>query len=180
LIGIVLIPFGLPVYSYHHYLNSVFQRSPKEIKNGKQVLPIQEYYAKEKWKTAMQQLQLVYEGLPDKEKKTCLIWGKHYSQAGAVELFKNDYKLPHAFCYHGSFYNWAPMGQMPETVIAFCYNDAGNNFFDPFFEEVTPVRKIYSRYASSEGWVVQTIYVCKKPKQDFNKMKELFKNRIFE
>jgi len=180
LIGAVLIPFGMPVYSFHHYLNSVYKYSPKEIKNGKEVLPIQEYYAKEKWKETLTQLQLVYNSLSADEKRNCLIWGKHYSQAGAVELFRNDYGLPHAFSYHGSFYSWAPTGKMPETVIAFSYNDAGDNFFTPFFEEVTPVRKIYSDYASSEGWVVQTIYVCKKPKQDFDKMKEFFKKRIFE
>jgi hypothetical protein len=56
----------------------------------------------------------------------------------------------------------------------------GDTFFNPFFEEVIPVRKIYSDYASSEGWVAQTIYICKKPKQSFDRMKELFKERIFE
>ncbi len=180
LISAVLIPFGMPVFSYHHYLNSVYKYSPKEIKNGKEVLPIQEYYAKEKWKETLTQLQFIYDSLPADEKNSCLIWGKHYSQAGAVELFRNDYGLPHAFSYHGSFYTWAPTGKMPETVIAFCYNDAGDNFFNPFFENVIPVRKIYSEYASVEGWVVQTIYICKKPKQSFDKMKELFKKRIFE
>lgn len=180
LVSAVLIPFGMPVYSYRHYLNSVYKYSPKEIKNGKEVLPIQEYYAKEKWKITLTQLQLIYDSLPVDEKNSCLIWGKHYSQAGAVELYRNNYELPHAFSYHGSFYAWAPGGKMPETVIAICYNDAGDNFFNPFFEEVIPVRNIYSDYASSEGWVLQTIYVCKKPKQSFDKMKELFKKRIFE
>jgi Dolichyl-phosphate-mannose-protein mannosyltransferase len=182
LIGAALIPFGMPVYSFPHYLNSVFKYSPKEKKNGKDVLPnnFQEYIAKEKWKTMMQQLQSVYDSLPENEKKNCLIWGRHYSQAGAVELFKDEYGLPNAFSYHGSFYSWAPMGKMPETVIAFCYNDAGDDYFNPFFEDVAPVRKIYSDYASIEGWVVQTIFICRKPKQSFDKMKELFKKRIFE
>jgi hypothetical protein len=180
LISAVLIPFGMPVYSYRHYLHSVYKYYPKEIKNGKEVLPIQEYYAKEKWKETLTQLQLIYNGLPINEKNSCLIWGKHYSQAGTVELFRNDYGLPHAFSYHGSFYIWSPTGKMPEKVIAFCYNDAGDNFFNPFFEEVIPVRKISNDYASSEGWVVQTIYVCKKLKQSFDKMKELFKTKIFE
>lgn len=179
-ISAILIPFGMPVYSFHHYLDSVYKYSPKEIKNGKPVLPIQEYTAKERWKTTMQELKAVYDSLPADEKKNCLIWGKHYSQAGAVELFRNSYGFPHAFSYHGSFYSWAPTGKMPETVIAYCYNDAGNDFFNPFFEEVIPVRKIYSDYASSEGWVVQTIYICKRPKQNFDKMKELFRERIFE
>lgn len=180
LAGAVLIPFGMPVYSFSHYLTSVYKYYPEELKNGKRVFPIQEYYATEKWEVTMQQLRSVYNSLPEKEKKDCLIWGKHYSQVGAVKLFKTQYGLPDAFSYHGSFYSWAPLGQMPETVIAICYNDAGNDFFNPYFSDVTPARKIYSKYASSEGWVVQTIYVCKKPRQDFNMMKELFKKRIFE
>src|ERR1700722_7603188 len=180
LLGATLIPFGMPVFSFPRYLDSVFKYSPKEIKNGKDVLPIQEYTAKERWKLVMEQLQSVYDSLPENEKKDCLIWGKHYSQAGAVELFKDEYRLPNAFSYHGSFYIWAHTDKMPETVIAFCYNDAGKDFFYPFFEEVTPVRKIYSDYASSEGWVMQTIFICHKPKQSFDKMKELFKKRIFE
>lgn len=180
LIGASLIPLGLPVYSFQHYLTIVHKYIPKKIKNGKEVLLLQQYSDKEKWKKTMQELKSVYDSLPADEKKNCLIWGKHYSQAGAVELFRNNYGLPPAFSYHGSFYGWAPTGKMPETVIAFCYNDAGDDFFNPFFEEVTPVRKIYSDYASSEGWVVQTIYICKKPKQNFGRMKELFKKRIFE
>lgn len=180
LIGAVLIPFGMPVYSFHHYLNSVYKYSPKEIKNGKEVLPIQEYDAKKKWKETLTQLKIIYDSLPADEKNNCLIWGKHYSQAGAVELFRKEYGLPHAFSYHGSFYSWAPSGNMPGTVIAFCYNDAGDHFFNSYFKEVIPIRKIYSDYASSEGWVVQTIFVCKKPKQSFDTMKEVFKKRIFE
>ncbi len=180
LISAVLIPFGMAVYSYHHYLNSIYKYYPKKIKNGKEVLPIEEYNTKEKWKETLTQLKFVYDSLPADEKKDCLVWGKHYSQAGAVELFRNEYGLPHAFSYHGSIYTWAPAGKMPETVIAFSYNDTPGDFFNPFFEEVIPVRKIYSDYASSEGWVVQTIYVCKKPKQRFDTMKELFKQRIFE
>jgi hypothetical protein len=161
-------------------LNSIYKYSPKEIKNGKQVLQLEEYYSTEKWKTTMHELKLIYDSLPADEKKNCLIWGKHYSQAGAVELFKNDYGLPDAFSYHGSFYSWAPTGEMPKTVIAFCHNDGGDHSFDPFFEEVIPVRRIYSDYASIEGWIFQTFYICKKPKQSFDKMKELFKKRIFE
>ena len=57
LISAVLIPFGMAVYSYHHYLNSAFKYTPKEIKNGKVFLPIQEYYAKEKWPETLTQLR---------------------------------------------------------------------------------------------------------------------------
>ena len=180
LLGTVLIPFGLPIYSYAHYMDRIHKYFPKNVKNGKEVLPMQEYITKQKWETSMHELHSVYDSLPPNEKTSCLIWGKHYSQAGAVELMKSTFGLPNAFCYHGSFYSWAPLGRMPQTVIAICYNDTIDDFFYPFFEEVVPVRKLYSPYASSEGWVLQTIYICKKPKQDFNKMKDLFKSRIFE
>ncbi|WP_312524539.1 hypothetical protein [Sphingobacterium multivorum] len=130
----------------------------------------------QKWETGMHELRSVYDSLPPNEKASCLIWGKHYSQEGAVELMKSTYGLPNAFCYHGSFYNWAPTGRMPQTAIAICYNDTSDDFFCPFFEKVVPVRKLYSPYASSEDWVLLTIYRCKKPKQDFNKMKDLFKS----
>src|SRR3984957_4335295 len=119
LIGAVLIPFGMPVYSFPHYLDSVFKYSPKEKKNGKDVLPIQEYTAKERWKTMMQQLKSVYDSLPEDEKKNCLIWGKHYSQAGAVELFKDQYGLPNAFSYHGSFILGRLRVKCPKRLLLF-------------------------------------------------------------
>jgi len=137
-----------------------------------------EYYTPEKWKETMRQLKSVYDSLPANEKQNCLIWGKHYGQAGAVNLFGSDYNLPKAFSYHGSFYNWAPNGQMPETIIALSYQVG--DFFNPYFEEVIQVRTIYNPYSDNEEELYQKIYICKKPKQGFDKMKELFKKRIFE
>ncbi len=180
LLGTMLIPFGLPIYSYAHYVDIIHKYLPKNVKNGKEILPMQEYITKQKWESTMQELQSVYDSLPANEQSNCLIWGKHYSQAGAIELMKSTYRLPNAFCYHGSFYSWAPFGQMPKTVIAICYNDTSEKFFYPFFEEIIPVKKLYSPYASNEGWVLKTIYICKKPKQNFDKMKDLFATRIFE
>ncbi len=70
------------------------------------------------------------------------------------------------FLITGALYTWAPTGKMPETVIAFCHNDAGDNFLNSFFEEVLPVRKIYSNYASIEGWVVQSNLRLQKTKAE--------------
>lgn len=178
LIGSVLIPFGMPVYTLDRYLAKVYPFEKKNIEGGKYGVKYEEYYTKEKWQTAMQELKSVYDSLPDIERKDCLIWGKHYSQAGAVNLFRDRYNLPKSFSYHGSFYSWAPLGQMPETVIALRYK--AGDFFHPFFNEVTIVRKMYNPYSEKDERQYQYIYICKKPKQDFNKMKDLFKRRIFE
>lgn len=135
LLGTMLIPFGLPIYSYAHYVDIIHKYLPKNVKSGKEILPMQEYITKQKWESTMQELQSVYDSLPANEQSNCLIWGKHYSQAGAIELMKSTYRLPNAFCYNGSFYSWAPFGQMPKTVVAICYNDTSEKFFILFLKK---------------------------------------------
>jgi len=178
ILGSALIPFGMPVYSFNDYFKFVYKYEKKDIKGGKYAVKYDEYYTPEKWKETMRQLKSVYDSLPANEKQNCLIWGKHYGQAGAVNLFGSDYNLPKAFSYHGSFYTWAPNGQMPETIIALSYQVG--DFFNPYFEEVIQVRTIYNPYSYNEEELYQKIYICKKAKQGFDKMKELFKKRIFE
>jgi hypothetical protein len=177
--GVILIPFGMPVYSFDDYLKYVYKFEKKDIEGGKYGIKYDEYYTKEKWKETMQLLKTVHDSLPIKEKEKTLIWGKHYGQAGAVNLIGREYNLPKAFSYHGSFYRWAPRGEeMPRTIIALSYRVG--DFFLPYFEEVTLVREIYNPYSENEEELYQRIYICKNPKQNFDQMKELFKHRIFE
>jgi hypothetical protein len=177
-VGVILIPFGMPVYSFKDYLRYVYEFEKKDIEGGKYGVKYDEYYTKEKWTKTMQLLKTAYESLPDNEKGNTLIWGKHYGQAGAVNVIGKDYNLPKAFSYHGSFYTWAPKGEMPNTIIALSYRVG--DFFMPYFDEVTLVEEIYNPYADNEEELYQRIYICKKPKQNFDKMKDLFKHRIFE
>ncbi|WP_338358879.1 ArnT family glycosyltransferase [Yeosuana marina] len=178
LLGAVLIPFGMPVYSFNRYLEKVYPHEEKEIQGGEYGVKYDEYYTQEKWATTIKELKSVYDSLPNNEKQDCLIWGKHYGQAGAVNLFGTPYQLPKAFSYHGSFYSWAPKGQMPDVVIALSYRVG--TFFNAYFEDVTLVKTIYNPYADNEEELYQRIYICKKPRQSFNKLKELFRTRIFE
>ncbi len=177
-LGSILIPFGMPVYSFGKMLNSIQKYEPQKVEGGKYAVRYDEYYSKEKWKTTMTELQKVYVSLPEDEKQDCMIWGKHYGQAGAVNLLGKAYNLPNAFSYHGSFYSWTPNGEMPPTVIALSYQVG--DFFNPYFGEVTLVKSIYNPYADNEEELYQRIYICRKPKQHFGKMKALFKHRIFE
>lgn len=177
-LGSVLIPFGMPVYTFNHYLESIYKFEKKDVDGGKFAVKYDEYYTSEKWKKTMAELKQVFDSLPANEKKDCKIWGKHYGQAGAINLFGAEFGLPKAFSYHGSFYSWAPNGKMPNTVIALSYRVG--DFFDPYFGKVTLIKTIYNPYADNEEELYQKIYVCTVPKQDFEKMKELFKYRIFE
>lgn len=182
LTGVVMIPFGMPVFPLESYLKYDYPYESREIvPGGKFNVRFEERYSKEKWAVTLKELKTVYDSLPYSEKNNIIIWGKHYGQAGAVNIFKEQYELPKAFSLHGSFYTWAPNGEMPNTIIAIRYGDArGANFFEPYFEEVIPAKIIYNPYADKEERIWQTVFICKKPKQTFNELKIHFKERIYE
>lgn len=178
--GVLIVPFSLPLTSLDRYLKNEYPYDKKEIEGGKYAVK-EERYAKEKWQETLTALKSVYDNLPERERKDCLIWGKHYGQAGAIALFKDKYKLPATFSLQGSFYSWLPQGKMPHTVIAIRYSKAnGSDFFEPYFEVVNAVKTIYNPYADEKEQVWQTIFICQKPKQDFGNLKILFANSIFE
>ncbi len=177
-LGAILIPFGMPVYGFSHYIDTIYPFEKKEIKGGKYGIEYDEYYTQEKWKTTLKELESTYNSLSEKETENSMIWAKNYAQAGAVNILGKPYNLPKAFSYHGSFYNWAPTGEMPNTIIALSYQVG--DFFLPYFEEVELVKSIYNPYANTEEELYQRIYICKTPKQNFSELKKLFKTRIFE
>jgi hypothetical protein len=178
-IGVVLIPFGMPVFPLESYLKHDYPYENRDVVKGSQFnVRFDERYSKEKWAITLQGLKNVYDSLPNPEKHNTIIWGKHYAQAGAVNLFNERYDLPKAFSLHGSFYNWVPEGKMPETTICLGYNVG--SFFNEYFDEVIKVRTIYNPYSENEEELHQHIYICKKPKQTFGELKNLFRNRVFE
>ncbi|MCL1666571.1 glycosyltransferase family 39 protein [Elizabethkingia ursingii] len=178
--GVLLLPFSLPITSLDSYLKNEYQYEKKNIDGGKYAVK-EERYSKSKWAETLTELKSVYDNLPENERKDCLIWGKHYGQAGAVALFGDKYDLPKTFSLHGSFYLWLPNGNIPNTIIAIRYSDEkGSDFFEPYFEEVKAVKSIYNPYADEEEQVWQTIFICQNPKQDFDTLKRLFVDRIFE
>lgn len=175
--GVIMIPFGLAILPVKPFIE--FAAIEKE--GNVTPVPYIEYYSQSKWDKTLSALKVVYDSIPAEEQKTSLIWGKHYSQAGAVKLFQDKYDLPDAFSYHGSFYLWAPdEGKLPKTIIAYTNGEAKIDFFEGFFKTVTPVKKIYNPYADFEEDIWQTIYICKNPKQDFKELKLVFENRVFE
>ncbi|TYB75725.1 ArnT family glycosyltransferase [Bizionia myxarmorum] len=175
--GIILIPFGLAVLP----LKTFIKFAGIEKKDNRYEVTYTEYYSESKWEKTMLSLKSVYDSLPADEQTYALIWGKHYSQAGGVNLFRKKYQVPKAFSYHGSFYLWtAEEGDLPKTIIAFSNGDARIDFFQTFFNSVVAVKRIYNPYADDEKHVWQTIYICKEPKVNYHQLRKEFKNRVFE
>ena len=169
----------MPVNDLDDYLENIYPHEPNELVKGDTYrIRFEERYTQEKWPRKQEILKSVYDSLAHNEKREVMIWGKHYGQAGAVNLFREAYQLPEAFSLHGSFYNWVPQGKMPETVIALGYDVGG--FFNNYFEEVEIVKEISNPYSNDPEQVLQRIYICRNPKQDFDKLKYQFRDRISE
>jgi hypothetical protein len=178
-IGVFLIPFGMPVFPLESYLKHDYPYEKREVVSGGMYnVKFDERYSKEKWAVTLEELKNVSDSLSKTEKGKIMIWGKHYAQAGVVNLFNEQYNLPKAFSLHGSFYNWIPKGEMPNITIALGYNVG--DFFIGYFDEVIKVKTIYNPFSENEEELHQHIYICKKPKQSFDELKVLFKDRIFE
>jgi hypothetical protein len=75
-LGSILIPFGMPVYSFNKMINSIQKYESQKVEGGKYAVRYDEYYTKEKWKTTMTELQKVYDSLPENEKQKLLNLGK--------------------------------------------------------------------------------------------------------
>jgi len=152
-IGIFLVPFGMPVFPLESYLKVDYPKENREpVIGGQYNVAFSERYSADLWKETLQELKSVYEMLPPTEQESSIIWGKHYAQAGAVNLMGSKYDLPKAFSVHGSFYNWVPLGKIPATTICLSYEE-----------------ELY-----------QHIYLCRGPKQSFDQLKSLFEHRVFE
>ncbi len=174
--GLVMMPHSLSLLPLDDFIK--FARIEKEDNRYK--IPFQEYYSQSLWDNTLSAIKQTYDDLPENEQQNCLIWGKHYKEAGAVNLYRDKYQLPKSFSYHGSFYLWAPAGNIPNTIIAFSDRGAGIDFWQAYFHTVIEREKVYDQYADDDEDLWRTIYICKDPKQDFDDLKEIFKNRIFE
>ena len=177
--GVILIPYGIPIFPLESYLQHDYpNENRKLVKGGQFNVRFEERYSREKWSITIKELKNVYDSLPPSEKINTVIWGKHYAQAGAVNLSIDKSNLPMAFSLHGSFYNWVPKGKMPETTLCLSYNVG--SFFDQYFDEVIKVKSIYNPYSENIEELYQHIYICKKPRQTFEELKSLFRMRVFE
>ena len=176
--GGLLTPFSIAVIP----LDAFIKYAGIKEENERYKIPNREYYSKILWQDTLEGLKETYEELTESEKKNCLIWGKHYREAGMVNLYHKSMGLPNAFSYHGSFYSWAPeSGEMPATVIAFNDDEGGgSDFWNSFFGEVIEKKRIRDNYAEDDENLWEVIYICREPKYNFSELKEIFKNRIFE
>lgn len=175
--GALMLPYGMSLMKLEKF---IAYADMKEDNNGYPI-EFEEFYSQYQWEKVLSSVQIIFENLPENEKEDCVIWGKHYKQAGAINLFSDKYETPKAISYHGSYYNWAPeKGNLPAAVISLCNSGVPKEFWESFFYSVEEEDKIPNPYAdeSEDEWTY--IYVCRDPKINYAGLKEAFKHRVFE
>ena len=108
-LGILLLPMTvdiLPVESFVGY-QSVLGLTPRS-NEGHRLTSLPQHYADRfGWEHMANVTAQVYASLPDSDKQHCLIYGRNYGEAGAVDYFGREFGLPPAISQHNSYWYWS-------------------------------------------------------------------------
>lgn len=176
LAGAILLPHGLPILPLEKYVK--YYRLDKNA-DGKIPLPLENYYSKVIWNKIIKSVNNQYQSLSPEEQKNCLVWGRHYSQAGGINLLGRKNGLPSAFSFHGSFFKWVPEFSDSITIIVISDFSWDREHWLRYFNEVEEVDTIENIYAPDIEWQKQHIFLCRKLKYCSSELKNMFKDEIF-
>lgn len=174
--GIVILPKGMPILPLHKYVKLY---KLKKNSDNKIPLTFENYYSKETWDQLLASVDSAFRNLPATEQKSCLIWGRHYSQAGGINLLGRKYGLPPAISFHSSYYNWVPDFPANITMIVISDYSWDKEHWLRYFSDVQEVDRIENLYASDKEWYIQHVFLCRNLRYNSAELKEKFRNLVF-
>jgi hypothetical protein len=176
IVGVLLLPHGMPLLKLENYISWY---SLEKNEDQKTILRFDNYYSWEVWDPIMESVKMIYENLGPEEQSNCLIWGRHYAQAGAVNLLGRRYKLPRAFSFHSSYFEWVPEFQSGISVIAIADPNWTKQSYLRYFNEVEEIDVIENPYGTFANFDYHTVFLCKDSKYNSTQFKALFKDEIY-
>ena len=117
---ILYLPYAIPVLpvdSFLRYLEKVpLHGQPSEKSHAAGAMP--HYYTWDfGWEEMVDAVAKAYYSLPPEDRAKTAIYGQHFGQAGAVDLFGKKYGLPKAISGHLNYWLWGPRDYTGEIVI---------------------------------------------------------------
>jgi 4-amino-4-deoxy-L-arabinose transferase-like glycosyltransferase len=125
LAGFVMSPFFLPLVPLSSV--GVFNGVNKEL--GETV----------GWEEMVEQVADVYQTLPAERQLTASILTGSYGEAGAIDLFGEDFGLPPAYSGHNAYWVWGPPPDTAEPVIVVGYGPGAMGSYCLSWENVTTI-----------------------------------------
>jgi len=175
-LGIILAPIThpfLPINNLIGYQSLLHIKSSASEKHG--IEGLSRYCARMiGWKSMAEKVSEVYLSLPEQESKNTLVYCDSYGEAGAIEYYSDQYKLPGAICPQNNFWYWWNEKMEPTTMIFI--NGKIEEYLD-FFETVEVAGYYISEYGIPYRYN-PTIFICRGFKGSFESIKKRDKTFI--
>lgn len=156
--GLISAPIGLPILPIEKLNGYVNSLTLGAIQNSSELTGV--FHDQFGWQEKVAKVAEVYRGLPEEERKACVIACRHYGEAGAVDLFGPALGLPSAVCGHLTYYLWGPGPK--EGKIAVTLGIPGEELHR-LYDEVTLVTVVTCPDCSR--WNKEApIHICRKPR----------------
>jgi hypothetical protein len=161
--GALTAPLGmplLPVESFIRYQNAIGMRPSSGERHAEGKLP--SFFANMfGWKTLVAVVDTVYRSLPAEDRARCGIFCQNYMQAGAIDFYGGQYRLPQAISGHNNYWLWGMRGYTGDVLIVLGSNE---NYLKKYFEEVTERARFRDEYVQPIHNDLP-VFVVRKPKQ---------------
>ncbi len=136
-LGIVILPFALPVLSvdaFVRYSRAIGLTPPQSERQKVAELP-QHYADMFGWEDMASTVADVYRSLPPEDRARAAIVTQNYGEAGAIDLFGRRLGLPNAISGHNSYWMWGYGAWKGDILIIV---GGGREGYARVFESVEP------------------------------------------
>ena len=177
-IGLFTTPISLPIFSpqkladYYKKMNLGKSGVLKWEDQKNHLLPM-DFADMLGWKEMTQKTAIAYQHLDSIEKRHCILFCDNYGEAGAVNYYGKNYKLPEALSDDASFLYWIPDSlQIDNMILVTDDKEEMQHSFIRNFTSAVVADSITYPYAREKG---SLIIVFKGANQVFN---QLFRNKL--
>jgi hypothetical protein len=150
-VGIVLLPFSVPVLSPEKYLRyeKVLGIEPPAVENQRNG-PLPQWYADEfGWPEMVEKVAQVYNSLSPEERSRTAIFSNSWGEAAAVDFYGPRFGLPLAISKHNSYWIWGPRDYDGSTMIIL---RSGGRDEPSLFESVESAGRVEHPYARRDEY----------------------------
>jgi hypothetical protein len=169
------LPIILPYFNYETVQDHTkFLGFNTELEKGKKP-PLPQLLADRiGWKEKFELVFAAYQSLSDEDKKNTIIAANNYGQAGALELFGEEY-FPEVVANHNNYYLWSKK-RLKGNILLQLGQDGNYNGLNESFEvvEIFPI-EFKSKYVSWHENNLK-VFICRNPKIPYSEMLERSKN----
>ena len=177
LITLPLVPMGIPVFkpdklaSYFAWMkNNLGLGMTLRWEEGRYHSLPQDYADQLGWDELTEKTATAYDSIEDK--RSVMIYGENYGQAGAIMVIGKRYGLPEPTCFSESFFYWVPRRLDREVNTLIYINDELGDDVRRLFSDIHVAGGIENPLAREYG---TTIWVCQKPVSSF---KDFWEQRV--